>query len=99
MDRNRIGTAILSTSDFPIPSSAVEKIRQIARVSNDFYADLIARHPRRFGAFAALPLPDVDASLTEISYALDTLHLDGVMLLSNYEGMYLGDALFEPDHG
>jgi predicted TIM-barrel fold metal-dependent hydrolase len=96
MDRNRIEMAVLSTSDFPIPSTAVEQIHQIARVSNDFYADLITRHPRRFGAFAALPLPDVNASLKEISYALDTLHLDGVFLLSNYEGYYLGDPLFEP---
>jgi 6-methylsalicylate decarboxylase len=96
MDRNRIGTAILSTSDFPIPSTALEQIHRLARVSNDFYADLIARHPRRFGAFASLPLPDVEASLKEISYALDTLCLDGVMLLSNYEGTYFGDPLFEP---
>jgi predicted TIM-barrel fold metal-dependent hydrolase len=96
MDRNQIGMAVLSTSDFPIPSTAAEQIHRIARVSNDFYADLIARHPRRFGAFASLPLPDVDASLKEISYALDKLHLDGVLLLSNYEGTYLGDPLFEP---
>ncbi len=96
MDRNRIGMAVLSTSDFPIPSTAVEQIHRIAHVSNIFYADLIARHPGRFGAFAALPLPDVDASLKEITYALDTLHLDGVLLLSNYEGYYLGDPLFEP---
>ncbi|MFZ1042512.1 MAG: amidohydrolase family protein [Anaerolineales bacterium] len=96
MDRNLIETAILSTSDFPIPSSALPQIHQIARVSNDFYADLIAKNPKRFGAFAALPLHDVEASLKEISYALDTLHLDGVMLLSNYEGIYLGDPVIEP---
>ena len=96
MDRNRIGFALLSSSDFPIPSTELVSIRRIARVTNDFYAGLIARQPRRFGAFAALPLPDVEASLKEISYALDTLHLDGVMLLSNYEGVYLGDPLFEP---
>lgn len=41
MDRNRIGVAVLSTSDFPIPSTAVEQIHRIARVSNDFYAGLL----------------------------------------------------------
>lgn len=96
MDRNQIGAAVVSTSDFPISATAAEQTRRISRVSNDFYADLTARHSGRFGAFASLPLPDVDASLKEIDYALDTLHLDGVMLLSNYGGYYLGDPLFEP---
>jgi aminocarboxymuconate-semialdehyde decarboxylase len=32
----------------------------------------------------------------EVEYALDTLKLDGVMLLSNVRGGYLGDAEFEP---
>ena len=96
MDRNHIGRAIVSTSNFPIPATELNAIHHIARVSNDFYGDLIARHPARFGAFASLPLPDVEASLKETSYALDALHLDGVMLLSNYEGLYLGDPFFEP---
>jgi aminocarboxymuconate-semialdehyde decarboxylase len=39
---------------------------------------------------------DPQAALTELEYALDTLHLDGVMLLSNIRGCYLGDANFDP---
>ena len=48
-------------------------------------------HPDRFGGFACLPLPDVDGSLEELRYALDVLHLDGVVLFSNALGVYLGD--------
>ena len=41
-------------------------------------------------------MPDVAASIAELEYALDTLHLDGVVLLSAYDGIYLGDPRFEP---
>ena len=35
-------------------------------------------YPGRFGMFATLPMPDVDATMKEIQYAFDTLHADGV---------------------
>jgi predicted TIM-barrel fold metal-dependent hydrolase len=38
----------------------------------------------------------VDESLAELAYSEDTLGLDGVVLLSNYGGTYLGDPAFEP---
>jgi predicted TIM-barrel fold metal-dependent hydrolase len=43
-----------------------------------------------------LPLPDVDAALSELSHALDVLELDGVALLSNVDGIYPGDPQLEP---
>jgi aminocarboxymuconate-semialdehyde decarboxylase len=46
--------------------------------------------------FACLPLPDVDASLEELSYALDVLGLDGFVLFTNSNGVYLGDPVLEP---
>ena len=51
-----------------------------------------SEYPTRFGAFAALPMPDVDGALTEATYALDTLSVDGVLMLSNVAGHYVGDA-------
>jgi hypothetical protein len=34
--------------------------------------------------------------LTELAYALDILDLDGVVLFTNANGVYLGDAALEP---
>ena len=47
-------------------------------------------------AFAALPLPDVDGSLEQIEYAFDVLELDGVSIITNADGSYLGDSRFDP---
>jgi predicted TIM-barrel fold metal-dependent hydrolase len=40
--------------------------------------------------------PDVDGALAELAHAFDTLRADGVVLLANSRGVYLGDARFDP---
>ena len=69
---------------------------RLARECNDFGAGLARDHRGRFGLFAALPLPDVDASLREIEYAFDTLKADGVGLLTSFGDKWLGDPAFFP---
>jgi 6-methylsalicylate decarboxylase len=69
---------------------------ELARIVNDATADLVRAAPQRFAGLAVLPLPDIDASLTELSHALDVLELDGVALLSNVDGIYPGDERLEP---
>jgi predicted TIM-barrel fold metal-dependent hydrolase len=82
LDRHGISAAVVSLSDTGDIGSDARLSRLIAREANEFYADFASRHPLRFGAFASLPLPDVDGALAEIEYALDDLRLDGVMLAS-----------------
>lgn len=53
-------------------------------------------YPNKFGAFALLPLPDIESSIKEAIYALDVLKLDGIGMLSNYGTQFLGDDVFEP---
>ncbi|SEJ28966.1 Predicted metal-dependent hydrolase, TIM-barrel fold [Propionispira arboris] len=99
MDVNGIATAIVSISApgvyfNTLPDAAVVAC-DLARQVNEIAAQLVADHPNRFGAFATLPLPDTEAALKEIEYALDTLKLDGIVLLTNYDGCYLGDSKFD----
>ena len=78
--------------------SAIERDQAIAlsRDMNEYGARLVSDHKGRFGLFAMLPLPDVDASLKEIDYAFDTLHADGVGLLTSYGDIWLGDRKLQP---
>lgn len=94
MDRQGIATAITSLSAPGVYFGDRALARDLARRCNDYSANLVHRYPQRFGAFATLPLPDVDAALLELVYALDTLHLDGVVLLSSYECQ--GQLTFNP---
>ena len=71
-------------------------IRKAVRACNEAAAKLRDDHPGRFGSFAALPLTDVDGSLREIEYALDTLKADGIGIFSNYGDKWLGHPSFAP---
>jgi 6-methylsalicylate decarboxylase len=95
MDKWRIRTAITSLTPRVILKN-LHRLRHVARTCNEFQARMTLEHPSRFGSFALLPLPDVDGTLEEITYALDILHLDGVGLFSSVNDRYLGDPLFEP---
>lgn len=77
----------------------------LARRLNDHCAAVTAGHPGRFGWFATLPMPDTATSAREAERSLAELGADGVTLLANSRGTYLGaggqDALWRvlDDHG
>ncbi len=99
MDRMGIQTAICSICGpalLPIVQIKREGGQFMARQLNEYMAALRQAYPKRFGAFAVLPMPCVEESVEELIYALDVLHLDGVTLMSNYVGQYLGDSVFDP---
>lgn len=96
MEASGVATAILSFTSPGIWFGDIAQTRDLARRCNDFLADLAGRHPGRFGGFAFLPLPDVDAALSELDRALGELALDGVALLTSVDGRHVGHPDFEP---
>ncbi len=92
MDESGIAEGILSVSSVPM----IRDKARVLRDCNDAAADLRQQYPGRFGAFASLPLPDMDASLAEVPHALDALKADGFIVFTSYAGIYLGDERFTP---
>jgi predicted TIM-barrel fold metal-dependent hydrolase len=95
MDKVGVRTAILSVSTPGVHLGDDAEARKRAREVNEYAADVVSSRPDRFGFFATLCLPDVDGSLDELAYAFDALHADGVVLLANSRGVYLGDPRFD----
>lgn len=103
MDNNGIKIAILSItapgvySPDPITTNFTDSLsQQLSRMSNEIIAETKSRYPERFGGFATIPMLNPVHAIEELNYALDHLHLDGVCLMTNYNGKYLGDDLFDP---
>jgi predicted TIM-barrel fold metal-dependent hydrolase len=91
MDRMNIRAAILSISSPGIHFGDNLAARELARAVNEEGARFVSDHPGRFGLFASLPLPDMPGALEELTYALDELKAEGIVLETNFHGIYLGD--------
>ncbi|MEV6846613.1 amidohydrolase family protein [Actinoplanes sp. NPDC051411] len=93
---NGIGFGYLSN---PVPGGFFADERQAAgfvTAVNESVAALREAHPRRFGLLAAVPMPYVDAALEEVRYAYDTLRADGIVLIAQSAGDYLGAEPYRP---
>ncbi|KAF3020302.1 hypothetical protein E8E14_013487 [Neopestalotiopsis sp. 37M] len=98
MKENNITTAILSISTpgtylrpFDAPLT-----KEITHTTNQELSEICAAYPNHFRFFASLPLPSVPDSLAEIDHALDVLGAVGFCVLSNANGVYLGDKSLDP---
>ncbi|MDF2695284.1 MAG: 2-amino-3-carboxymuconate-6-semialdehyde decarboxylase [Labilithrix sp.] len=104
MDRNGIGVSILSLTQPGIEgmTDAREAV-EMARRMNDHAAEkLVARHPRRLRAFAAVPLQEPERAADELERAIKDLGFVGA-LVNGYSNIgdentarYLDEPEVEP---
>jgi len=96
MDKGGVATAMTSPTTPQLGFLPAADAARIARESNEFARKVANDHPGRFGVFAMLPMPYVDESLKEIAYAFDTLHVDGIGMMTSYGDKWLGYSEFQP---
>lgn len=96
MDKGETQMAFISITTPGIWFGDLDQTRKLARQQNEYGARMVSDFKGRFGLFAVLPLPDVDASLKEIEYSFDTLKAEGVGLLSSWGNRWLSDKEFTP---
>lgn len=96
MDKFGVQLALTSLSNPGTWFGDAAEARALARMSNEYAAQMIRDHPGRFGMLASVTLPDVEGSLAEAAYAFDVLKADGVGLLTSYGDKWPGDPAFAP---
>jgi predicted TIM-barrel fold metal-dependent hydrolase len=96
MDKGGVATAMTSPTTPQLGFLPAADAARIARESNEYARKIATDHPGRFGLFAMLPMPYVDESLREIAYAFDTLHADGIGMMTDYGDKWLGYSEFQP---
>jgi len=96
MDRVGIDTEVVSLSTPNVFFTDEKHQPAIAQMVNDAYAELAAKHPKRFKGFASIPMDAPDAALKELHRAINNLKLNGVILLSNIRGRALTAPIYRP---
>jgi predicted TIM-barrel fold metal-dependent hydrolase len=97
MDKHGIDTGVLSNTGGRIEKAGNRgRVRELCEVLNDAFADAHAKHPRRFKAFARLPMVDLDDCVKEFDRCVKKLGMHGVMMPTNVAGKYLDEPEFKP---
>jgi predicted TIM-barrel fold metal-dependent hydrolase len=97
MDQYGIDIGVLSNTGGRIEKEGNRaRALELCTIINDSFAEAHAKHPRRFKAFARLPMLDVNDCLHELKRCYEQLGMHGVMLPTNLAGRYLDEPEFKP---
>ncbi len=96
MDAAGIDVQVLSLNAPGIEQAEAGEQVAIARESNDFVADVVKKNPKRFAAFAALPVAVPDQAADELERRVRQQGFKGTLINGHSRGRYLDDKFFWP---
>jgi 2,3-dihydroxybenzoate decarboxylase len=96
MDAANVSKAILSHT-IPGLAAAIDTKKAVydATKINDFLAEKIARHTKRFGGFATLPMQSAPDAARELERCVKQLGFHGAMINGHTHGHYLDEDRYE----
>jgi predicted TIM-barrel fold metal-dependent hydrolase len=96
MDQYGIDIGVLSNTGGRIEKSGRARALELCQILNDAFADAHVKYPRRFMAFARLPMVDMDDCVRELERCYKQLNMHGVMMPTNVAGKYIDESEFKP---
>jgi predicted TIM-barrel fold metal-dependent hydrolase len=96
MDAAGIDMQVLSLNAPGVEQAEVAEQVAIARESNDFLADVVKNNPRRFAAFASLPIAAPEQAADELDRRVRQQGFKGTLINGHTRGRYLDDKFFWP---
>jgi uncharacterized protein len=96
MDAAGIDVQVLSLNSPGVEQADVEEQVAIAHESNDFLVDVVKKNPKRFAAFAALPVAAPEQAADELDRRVRQQGFKGTLINGHSRGRYLDDKFFWP---
>jgi 5-carboxyvanillate decarboxylase len=91
MDANGVDMHLLSLTSPGVQMFDADKAIALARLSNDRLSEAVRRHPTRFAGLACFAPQDPRAAALEMERAINTLKLNGFLVNSHTQNVYLDD--------
>src|SRR5262245_59647823 len=96
MDAAKIDMQVLSLNSPGVEQADADIQIAIARESNDFLAEAVKKYPKRFVAFASLPVAAPDKAAEELDRRVRQQGFKGSLINGHTRGRYLDDKVFAP---
>ena len=96
MDAAQIDMQVLSLNSPGVEQAEAAEQIAIARESNDFLAEAVKKYPKRFAAFASLPVAAPEQAAEELDRRVRQQGFKGTLINGHTRGRYLDDKFFSP---